>query len=423
MQEEEERSVDPNNASAAETQEIEVNFRLDAEGRTAPPATASATTAAGLDYRSQTVQASIGGLVDDEALLDELLLDCEIADSALLPRTFWVAADGKPPRCTLEQMALDVFDHHVPSDSVSYDPATSGAEWWVQIRPFPPGGRYAMLASGDDTADDNNDDDMTPAGVSFHWDKDEDLRQLTDGQTNIHPHLSTVTYLTDRGAPTLAMDCRIHPLTGEWLSPTTPPATPLLQPPLVSRNALVCWPRVGKHLSFDGRYLHAAPPDLLPAGVWEKQQSLPLDTTTTTTTVGVSNVRQKRQWMRRHQRVTFLVNIWLHYRPFHVQPFPATMLDKLSRRRRTTNDKSATLLFANRADEPAPEKEDSTWTRKTWPMGSRTTDAEEESIALTLPMARIHHARKSRGDVRLVWPVESVELRKSKPSKKARTAA
>ena len=61
-------------------------------------------------------------------ILDDLLFDCEISDSGLMPRTFWVPAEGMEPRCSLEQFALDVFRHHVPS-GLDYDKAKSGAEW------------------------------------------------------------------------------------------------------------------------------------------------------------------------------------------------------------------------------------------------------------------------------------------------------
>ena len=90
------------------------------------------------------------------------------------------------PRCFLEKLALQIFHRHVPQSSKCYyDINTSGAEWWVQIRPSPPAGRYSMLANGD------TDDEITKSGISFHWDKDEDLRLLCGGSMYIHPHLST----------------------------------------------------------------------------------------------------------------------------------------------------------------------------------------------------------------------------------------
>jgi hypothetical protein len=42
------------------------------------------------------------------------------------------------------------------------------------------------------------------------------------------------------------------------------------------------------------------------------------------------NDKQKKLADRRHRRVTFLVNIWLNYKPFNVNLFPDTMLNSLS---------------------------------------------------------------------------------------------
>lgn len=92
-------------------------------------------------------------------LYDDLLFDCEIADSGLMPRTFWVPAEETfEPRCTLEQFARDTFTRY--TEGVSFDPEKSGAEWWVQLRPSPEkAGRYAMHGDNE-------------AGICFHWDKD-----------------------------------------------------------------------------------------------------------------------------------------------------------------------------------------------------------------------------------------------------------
>lgn len=65
------------------------------------------------------------------------------------------------------------------------DSACSGAEWWIQIREE---GYHADL------------------GMPFHWDKDEQLRDTT-GVTKF-PEVSTVTYLTEHGAPTLVLEVR-----------------------------------------------------------------------------------------------------------------------------------------------------------------------------------------------------------------------
>ena len=216
------------------SEEIELNFRLDGDGRTAPSGedTNGLVKAQPLRYEPHTVQASFGltsadgrstELPDEQHelqqdasnLMDDLLFDCEIADSGLMPRTFWMAAEEKP-RFSLEQMALDVFNHHVKrlqddgkADGLVFDPLKSGAEWWVQLRPSPEkAGRYSMLVH---SQDDEGSHEMSKTGISFHWDKDEDLRIMCGGNTYLHAHVSTVTYLTTVGAPTLAVNRRIHP--------------------------------------------------------------------------------------------------------------------------------------------------------------------------------------------------------------------
>ncbi|KAL7576904.1 hypothetical protein ACA910_006667 [Epithemia clementina (nom. ined.)] len=443
---------------------MEINFRLNGHGRTAPPpwnqseaSTTTTTTATTshhqstvladtddddgrcchggrMDYTTQTRQASLiprpplcsTKLTDDnpshapqttttttttatttstvDGWLKELLLDCEIADSAIMPRTFWVPAfGGFTPRCSLEQMALDIFHFHTQRHY--YVPPTStwppsqqsccGAEWWVQIRPSPKGGRYSVLKqqheqrqSNQQTTDgslpqqecaEEEEEDLSEHGISFHWDKDEDLRLLLGGSTYIHPHISTVTYLTgpphlvpEHGAPTLAVsNCRIHPLTGEWIPPTATgssdhktgtnhgleqprPKDPLNIHATSTSTTIIAtddeqaqspppqvflsWPRILKHLSFDGRFLHAAPPCLAAT-------AQPPLVATSQTPHGAATAAQdklpnanshadkdkdKKNDERQGRRVTFLVNIWLYYRPLNVEPFPECMLDKLS---------------------------------------------------------------------------------------------
>ncbi len=56
----------------------------------------------------------------------------------------------------------------------------------------------------------------------------------------VHPHIATVTYLSDFGAPTMVVD----------QMPIRPSATDVTE---CIRNAFVSHPRIGKHTSFDGR--------------------------------------------------------------------------------------------------------------------------------------------------------------------------
>jgi hypothetical protein len=104
--------------------EIELQLRIDPEGRTTydpevvQPKNGEESSEQ-LDYHSKTCLTLLNHEEErnkDVSLLDDLLLDCEITDCALLPRTFWVGATETKPRCILEQMAMEVFHHHVKSE-------------------------------------------------------------------------------------------------------------------------------------------------------------------------------------------------------------------------------------------------------------------------------------------------------------------
>ena len=305
--------------------------------------------------------------------IDDLLFDCEIADCGLMPRTFWMPVDGTKPRCLMEQMALQIFQHHVSADG--YDPSTSGAEWWVQIRPSPPGmGRYALLKE--------DDDGMAKEGISFHWDKDEDLRLLAGGSLYVHPHLSTVTYLSSFGAPTMICDYRIHALTGEWISPETMNDA--------RAQGFLSWPLKGKHLSFDARLLHAAPSNLMKEGEFAEQCRVPVEST--------SDEGKRKVLQRRHRRVTFLVNIWLNHKPFNIEVFPESMIDKLTK---VTN---GSALFDDKAPTlPVRRIEvanDGTNALFSWPMGACNSN---ETIAVPLPLDEIRIDSQKGANIELLW--------------------
>lgn len=377
-------------------EEIELNFRLDEHGRTSRPQSEHSSNenspsdiTTSIDYQSQTFMTNLAPPAscsdEHQQWLDDLLFDCQISDSGLMPRTFWLPAQGMKPRCQLERMALDIFHHHVPK-GYDYDPETSGAEWWAQIRPSPEGtGRYSMH--------DDQPDELTRTGISFHWDKDEDLRLLTGGTTYIHPHISTVTYLTNIGAPTLVTNHRVHCLTGDWISPDTV-------------EGFVSWPSTGKHMSFDGRFLHAAPPDLMEPGAWEKQVELP-----PLSQIEEDERRHEEKLLkRRHRRVTFLVNVWLNYKPFEIKPFPGTMIDKMSGTDETKREK---LVFRRDIGagftvdvqmSPSESTFPSAIRTFTWPMGDCHS---QEFIDASMPLETIQKQAIQGGNSRIRWEKKS----------------
>ena len=109
----------------------------------------------------------------------------------------------------------------------------------------------------------------------------------------VFPQLATVTYLSQGGAPTVVLDKRPDSFSGA-----------IIEGPVDA--AAACAPRVGRHLVFDGRALHAAPRALADCVGF----LLPVN---------------------EGKRYTFLVNVWLGHRPSGIRPFPAAALDKLTR--------------------------------------------------------------------------------------------
>ena len=369
--------------------------------------TSSSTTT--LDYSSKTTATNLAShdnpstslsssSVGDNNPMNDLLFDCEITDCGLLPRTFWIPATGMEPRCYLEQMALEIFNHHVPDD-FTYDTQTSGAEWWVQIRPNPPAGRYSMHGDKDDPLELN--------GINFHWDKDEDLRLMCGGTMYIHPHISTVTYLTDLGAPTMVVSRRVNPMTGQLVQESNDGEG--------TEEGFVSWPKRGKHLSFDGRLLHAAPSDLMQDGMFEEQCSYDASSD--------MDDKTRKILARQHRRCTFLVNIWLNYKPFNVNPFPDTMVGKLSKvnlfgsdvrlfgskeedskdasrnEKKEEKSRSTTNILVSTNNEAMLDNGNKTeLTKKKWPMGQKN-----EYIEVLMPVTAIRDQQHGGSDVAIVW--------------------
>ena len=239
-----------------------------------------------------------------DALAARIVSDCRVAFTARAARadkqyssgeTFWLAADAQP-RCALEHLARRVFDLHVPAAArhpadarpgdprpdpdpdplaaaPSYDPARSGAEWWTQVL-------------------DPRDD------IGVHWDKD---YALEASGVNLHPHVGTVTYVgaSVEGAPTLVARLGGPVAFGESVAARA-------ETDQDGACAYASYPFPGKHIAFDGRWIHGAPANLA-RGLDEHED----DT--------------------RAPRVTFLVNVWLNHAPGGAAPFPEDAVARTSK--------------------------------------------------------------------------------------------
>jgi hypothetical protein len=190
----------------------------------------------GLCYSSRSF---LNFIPDDATALalrqDALHLDSRKAD---LSPTFWMPANAAP-RFGMERLAKAVFDFHTAS--ATYPASCSGAEWWVQVRD--------AVGATDESAEAAGCTEGPTIG--FHWDKDEIVHR-THGLA-LHPHLSTVTYLSDVGAPTVVIKQR-RPDDESGVTLRT------------AKEMTLSYPCTGKHFAFDGRFLHGVPNELAPAG-------------------------------------------------------------------------------------------------------------------------------------------------------------
>lgn len=191
------------------------------------------------------------------------------------------------PGCGLEHVAKAIFEFH--TKGCAYPVARSGAEWWVQVRAI------GDAVTEPTVARDDVGTKREGPSIGFHWDMD--LEVMRDLGLGIHPHLSTVTYLTATGASTaVASQRRPDAETGVRLRPR--------------RKLCLSFPAVGKHFSFDGRYLHGAP-----AAVHTEQRHVEPALPSAPPSVSHS------------LRVTFLVNLWLGYTPAGVRRLDPSVLN------------------------------------------------------------------------------------------------
>lgn len=175
----------------------------------------------------------------------------------------------------------------LPAVGESSERAEAGAEFWVQSR-------------------------RAGEPINWHWDKDEQLRDAHG--VVVHPLLSTVTYLTTGGAPTVLFDIRVG-TDGELEVPKRGEGG-------VRRvAALVSHPRASKMLVFNGRLLHGCPPEL----------AEPSDDADSA------------------ERLTLLINIWRGHRPVGVPRFPRKLWREMGCREPQPLDPDALSAAAARA--------------------------------------------------------------------------
>ena len=120
----------------------------------------------------------------------------------------------------------------------------------------------------------------------------------------LHPRVATITYLSDIGVPTLILNKR------------SPPPSDHEKESLNGsiKKAWLSHPYFGKHVAFDGRFLHGAPGEYF--------QSV------NKTTLSASEPKSKRLKLDEHgtnnklggKRITFMVNVSVRFRQLFTVP-------------------------------------------------------------------------------------------------------
>ena len=169
--------------------------------------------------------------VCDNVLPDEILAaalsEARMFDALGTGESFWCAlrgAESGEPRFAIEAAVHTLFD----LDFGGRENDIAGGEWWVQQR-----------ALSED--------------IDFHFDKDEGLLAASD--TYSFPPVSTVTYLTASGAPTLILNHTL-PVEGVTLGSRATPVVP--------SNGFLSYPKTNRHLRFRGTLQHGVPSQLSP---------------------------------------------------------------------------------------------------------------------------------------------------------------
>ncbi|CAM9552347.1 unnamed protein product [Ectocarpus sp. 6 AP-2014] len=323
---------------------------------------------------------------------DALLRDVELIDNPHEAKTFWLPADACPAT-SLEKIAKAIYDFHVankqhigqqdsaPTGPVGSTPSAvahgenipsrdkpgvvrrdtssrtgcveSGAEWWVQQREE---GRHASL------------------GMPFHWDKDEQM--LEQEGLVVCPAVSTVTYLTGYGAPTVVLEARA---TG---SRTVEEGD--------INQTFVSYPALFKHLAFDGGFLHGVPEQLIRTGDrrfsgkvgrdGERREAQgDNDNHGIRSRISLPSLNGTRRGQGR-MRVTLLVNVWLSYKPKGITSLPADVAGSLS-------NMSVPLCFDRPGDfVPVPVEKDKETQPSQEEDGVSVRGTKSSSMLLNVPL-------------------------------------
>lgn len=320
---ENEEMIDNSDACSSESESSELEVVLDDEGRVAGTKELN-----NLNFEFYSCNSSFTSSTTIEKLINDVNV---VFDGCT---TFWLPAhDDFKPRTTMERLAKEIFDFHVTrklskAEKENIDWDKSGAEYWVQRRRI----FYDAGKQADSSTEEKNRKIISASpsflkndssAIRFHWDKDEELVDQSDGNIVVNPQISTVTYLTDGGSPTVIFpycfprdeehdddddddnegnNDNDNCSSDEKLEINESDNNKTTN----IKNIFASYPKLAKHISFDGRFLHGCPSDL---------QIIENDNGNNNNGDGV--------------RITFLVNMWINWRP-DIEIFPEEHISSVS---------------------------------------------------------------------------------------------
>ena len=335
--------VTSSSSSDEESDEEQIAISIDQHGRV--------VFGGKLNYEFQCFENIFSCCANDKSFYPSMFGDCKGAFTAREMEndadyssgdTFFLPASAERPKSRLEQIVKDIFDYH--TKDVSYDPKISGAEWWTLVV------------------------DSSDGGVGFHWDKDYGMEEHG---VSIFPHIATVTYISqvEKAAPTIVLE------------KTSPPIFEASVEGKAGKNVYISWPKQGKHIAFDGRYLHAACTELIPAPI--------------------SDVDSRSKETSVEKRISLLVNIWLN----HVPKDAVTCPKSISRKFCQSNvGRGNTLNFE---DCRAPTDLKVTRDKSFQGFGLKDfewqlfVDSVEHTVCASIPISKIEDARAKDKDTNL----------------------
>lgn len=230
-----------------------------------------------IDYSIRAYD-DVFNMTSDE--LSSVANDCKVVfnakevnkdDNYSIGSTFFVCANQEP-KCTLEKLAKEIFNYH--TQGIEFDLEKSGAEWWSQY-----------IEEHDD--------------IGFHWDRDYGIED--EYNMNVHPNLGTVTYFTNEGGPTIILD-----KSGYFDNEKDDISSTIIK-------SYISKPKIGKHLVFDGLFLHGASSDIF-----------------CDPTIEESSESENSNSATINPRITFLVNIWINHIPTQSETAPLELVSRLT---------------------------------------------------------------------------------------------